>query len=428
MKAVKPMPDIKNGKKKDIQIGKKNDIQTDKKAAIETGIKTVDQTDENSGGAPRAKTDFIVTELKYRETAYLAASLYEGTTLKDLRIERKDTATRIGQIVVGVVENVAANIGGAFVRIGPHERAFLPVRKPHIHGSSRLVVRLTKDAYGSKQCTCTDVLEIAGEYCVVTESKGGLAFSSKLGDEVRADLKEKLTGQLDKTLYENLRILIRTKAADCPLKVLVEEIESLCHKMSDIRKRASDVSAYTVLYQPMPFYQRMLVDMKVRPDRVRSDIPIAAQLMNGEVYRDSTLSLAALKGLDKDFEKLTSRKVWLKSGGFLIIDRTEALFAIDVNTGKCERGKSSAETYRRVNFEALTEIVRQIKLRNLNGMILVDFLKMTDSADEQALLREAKYLFKDDAYHADALDITKLGLMEIVREKREPCLEDILKM
>ena len=367
--------------------------------------------------------DFIVTDLTVRGRTYTAACLYEGKHLTDLRLEKKDTVSRTGQIVVGVVENIAANIGGAFVRIGRDERAFLPDRRPSVRGSSRLIVRLTKDAFGIKQCTCTDKLEIAGRYCVAVEDRKGFSFSSKLDKAT----KEQLKARLNPSLAETCGILIRTAAATAALTDIEKEIRTLSEHLRLVRERAAGAPVGTILYQPEPFYVRMINDMRRKPDRIRSDIPLAAKLTGGDYYEDPTISLSVLKGLESDIGKLTQRRVWLRSGAFLIFDRTEALTDIDVNTGKCEKGRRAADTYRTVNDEALDEIARQIRLRNLSGMILVDFLKMPDRQSEAALLEKARALFRQESYHTEAVDITRLGLMEIIREKREPALEDILR-
>jgi ribonuclease G len=145
------------------------------------------------------------------------------------------------------------------------------------------------------------------------------------------------------------------------------------------------------------------------------------------LYEDRQLPLKALYRLDKGLTDALSSKVWLKSGAYLVIEPTEALTVIDVNTGKYTGGKDKQETIRKINQEAAREIVRQLRLRNLSGIILVDFVDMNREEDEKELLELMKELLKADPLKAAAVDMTGLGLMELTRKKQKKTLAEQAK-
>ena len=131
--------------------------------------------------------------------------------------------------------------------------------------------------------------------------------------------------------------------------------------------------------------------------------------------------------LGRDIDRLLAKKVWLKSGAYLVIEKTEAFVSIDVNSGRFEKGKIAEETYRKINLEAAEEIVTQVILRNLSGMILVDFIKLSNPDHREELVNVMRKHAKRDRLSMDVVDLTPLGIMEIVREKREKPLPEILR-
>ena len=373
-------------------------------------------------------SEYIVTDLTYGEAALRAAALFRGGRLEEIEVRRKDSESRVGQIVLGVVDTVEKSIGGAFVRIGHTERAFMPLKGGRFDGPSKLPVLITKDARGNKQASCTDRLTLAGKYAVVTEGRSGFAFSSKLGFEERDKLKE----ALDPSLAAEYEVLLRTNARDASPEDAEEEIRALLDTLKGVRERAGE-KAYSVLCRPTAFYDALLRDLPERPDRILSDIPAVVSgfkesgFEEAELYEDRSLTLAEKTNLVRDLEKLTQRAAWMKSGAYLVIEPTEALISIDVNSGHRLKGRSAEETYREVNYEAVEEAARQIRLRNLSGMILIDLIKMKSDKDREDLLAYAKDVFRRDRRHTDVLDITKLGLMEIIRQRTGQPLSEILR-
>ena len=148
------------------------------------------------------------------------------------------------------------------------------------------------------------------------------------------------------------------------------------------------------------------------------------QKINIRFYQDDQMPLSILYSIEKKMETALANRVWLKSGGNLVIETTEALTVIDVNTGKCEVKKGSEEVYYKINLEAACEIALQLRLRNLSGIIIVDFISMESAADEKELLAYLRTLVKYDKVQTTIVDITPLGLVEITRKKRNKSLRE----
>ena len=367
--------------------------------------------------------DYIVTEIHRGEAVFTAAAFYEDKTLSRLEIQRKEEPSRVGMIINGVAEKLLPNIDGAFVKISDKDQAFLPTGGEKISGSAKFPVLITKESHDRKQCTCTRAIALSGRTCVVTCGKSGLLFSRKLTGAEKAALKAGLAPEL----YKDFQVLIRTNAKEEDISLVIEEIRALEEELKAILAVSKKEHGCAVLYRPPVFYERLLRDLPSVPDRIRSDIPLIAQRLGGELYTDPVLSLGDLKSLNSEIDKLLGRKINLKSGAFLVIEQTEAFVSIDVNTGKCRKGKDAEATYFAINKEALPEIMRQLTLRNLSGMILVDLISLRDRETEKLLLEEARKAALADPLHTEVIDITPLGILELVRQKKEKPLGEILK-
>ena len=312
--------------------------------------------------------DYIVTQIEYGPDRFLAAALYEDRKLRNLRLEKCGETSEIGKIYLGHVDSYAKNIGGAFVKFDGSRLAFLPHYKRGQGDPGRILLQITKDAAGNKTCVATQRLSIAGRYAVMERGSGGFSFSKKLS---KGD-KELLAKWTEGLAYEGMRPLLRTNAPKALKAELLSELETLARQMQKIVLDAEKAKPGTLLYEPEPFYVTMLRDLYTPPDRLWSDIPLAAEKLEGfpheneEIcYTGRSLGLAVLYELGRDIDRLLAKKVWLKSGAYLIIEKTEAFVSIDVNTGRFEKGKIAEETYRKINLEAAEEIVTQVILRNL---------------------------------------------------------------
>lgn len=407
--------------------------------------------------------DFIVTGIERDGEKFLAAAFYEERQLSELAVMPFREESRVGKIYIGYIESVAKNIGGAFIRISKDFKCFLPNYKRIAHAASasgdtesgtqmlrentqgHMLVRITKDAAGVKEAVCSTSIELAGKYSVVSLGKTSLSFSKKLDDEEKALLK-KWVNPHD---YPGMHILLRTNAMQAEKKDIMHELNELSESLHDLLRRASSAKPGECLYTPEQFYITMIRDLYVAPDRAFSDVPKIADAlhaymedritdksdgkepvgtddMNPCLIRPGTLTLAQLYNLEHDLDRLSQKIVWLKSGAYLVIERTEAFVIIDINTGRCTRGKIPEETYRKINLEAGEEILRQLRLRELSGMILIDFINLENEDHREELVNVMKKRARKEHRKTEVIDLTKLGILEMVREKKGKPLDEIL--
>ena len=376
--------------------------------------------------------DFIVTDIERDGKQYLAAACYKERVLTELTVRLRRQGSQVGKIYVGYVESTVKNIGGAFIRISKDFKCFLPNYRQFLStggNPGHMLVMVTKDASGVKEAVCSTVLEIAGRYSVLSNGKTSLSISRKVPEEERAVLKK----WVNPHEYPNCHILLRTNAATADKKSVISEITELRSKLEDVFRQAETAKAGTCLYAPPSFYMTMLRDLYEKPDRIITNIPAIAeelgQKMPGVDYRpdsSGSLTLSQLYNLNHDLDKLLQKVVWLKSGAYLVIERAEAFVIIDVNSGRCGKGKNPEETYRKINLEAGEEVLRQLRLRELSGMILIDFISLESEDRQSELVNVMKKLSRKEHRRTEVMDLTKLGILEMVREKKEKPLEEIL--
>ena len=378
--------------------------------------------------------DYIVTEIEFDENKYLAAAFFEDMRLSMLKLAARDDESLIGRIYLGHIDSYADNIGGAFVAFGK-DKCFLSKYKKGSCDPGRIPVQIIRDASGKKAAAGTTKLKLSGRYAVLSEGDGSLSFSRKLSSEQK-DLLRKWMRDVDRTGYS---VLLRTNSAGTEKAEVLREVEELKARWQKLAHDIAHAKAGSLLYRPDPFYIEMLRDLTVKPDRLYSDIPRIAEELescrpflqdsdnsNEIYYGNRTLPLRTVYNLTGEVRKLTAKNVWLRSGAYLVIEKTEAFTSVDVNTGKCERGRHASETYRRINHEAAEEVIRQIILRNLSGMILVDFINMENPDHKEELVNVARKLARRDPLRMEVVDLTPLGIMEIIRQKTERPLSEIL--
>lgn len=378
--------------------------------------------------------DYIVTEIEFDENKYLAAAFFEDMRLSMLKLAARDDESLIGRIYLGHIDSYADNIGGAFVAFGK-DKCFLSKYKKGSCDPGRIPVQIIRDASGKKAAAGTMKLKLSGRYAVLSEGDGSLSFSRKLSSEQK-DLLRKWMRDVDRTGYS---VLLRTNSAGTEKAEVLREVEELKARWQKLAHDIAHAKAGSLLYRPDPFYIEMLRDLTVKPDRLYSDIPRIAEELescrpflqdsdnsNEIYYGNRTLPLRTVYNLTGEVRKLTAKNVWLRSGAYLVIEKTEAFTSIDVNTGKCERGRHASETYRRINHEAAEEVIRQIILRNLSGMILIDFINMENPDHKEELVNVARKLARRDPLRMEVVDLTPLGIMEIIRQKTERPLSEIL--
>ncbi|MDE7340105.1 MAG: ribonuclease E/G [Lachnospiraceae bacterium] len=378
----------------------------------------------------------------------LLTMLIRHNRIVEIRAESvEEEACKIGNIYVGKIQNVSANIGAAFVEIQKGVMTFLPLsevknavltnRKPDgtLKAGDELLVQLVREPLKTKQAGVSTTLSLAGSYAVIEYHKSasggarreeGVRVSSKMSKKYRHIYKELEPLQ---EIAKHFSMVIRTNADGLEdVSVVTAEAQSLADRMAHILEIGDKRLCFSCLHRGEPeylsfvkncyqfeydeivtdrkeIYETLLADGRFSPDDIR-------------YYEDSMLPLYKLYSIETKISELLSRRVWLKSGAYLVIEQTEALVAIDVNTGKYEAGKKKEETYLKINLEAAKAIADALRARNLSGMILVDFINMQKKEHDARLMEAMKTFLAKDSVPAYVVDITGLGLMEITRKKK----------
>lgn len=349
----------------------------------------------------------------------------------------------LGNIYVGKVTNVVKNIDAAFVEIYPGQICFLPLKEcrhailtnrtfdKRILAGDEIVVQVVKEAAKTKQPSVTANISFTGTYCVVTTGKKKVGYSNKLKVYEKEKL-ENFTSEFfakSENLNPSLGYVFRTNCRELHgnFEPLSEELSALTQKADDFLNTAVHRTCYSLLAEsPAPFlsalksmyqneYEEIITDDKELYEKLKD----CDGLPNEKIrfYEDERLSLQKLYSVETKLSEALSKQVWLKSGGYLVIEPTEALTVIDVNTGKSIGKCTPEEHYFRTNKEAALEIARQLKLRNLSGIIIVDFINMESKEIEEELIGVLKSSLKKDSVKTSVVDITPLGLVEITRQK-----------
>lgn len=355
----------------------------------------------------------------------------------EMNFEPEDTATIVGNIYVGRVENVVKNINAAFVSYEKGKTAYLPLEDKVLHQGDLIVIQIVNEAIKTKPPKASVDFSLTGRYAVVTHGKPGLGISSKITDK---KLREEFKAHFEDATLAECGIVIRTNAARASFEEIKTEIELLMSKYDAIIKYAGTRSAHTILHEEEKAYITALrsinfneISQIVTDDRTVFDEITAyvesydKSVLNKLNFIDEEQAVLKLHGLESVIKQTLSERVWLKCGGYLVIQPTEALTVIDVNSGKCVlKKKTLKETIKKVNLEACEMIAKQLRLRNLSGIIVVDFIDMEEEDDRRELLKVLGEYIEADPVKTLLIDITKLNLVELTRQKiRKPVYEQL---
>lgn len=353
----------------------------------------------------------------------------------------------LGNIYIGKVKNIVKNINAAFVEFENGRMGYYSLTenqehifaKPHsgqtLKAGDEIVVQISRDAVKTKAPVLTSNLSFPGKYCVLTLGKNVIGFSSKIKDnEWKQRIKEQLSGRWNGTGG----IIVRTNAEGVEAEVIQKELDALFAAAGRVLSEAAFRTCYSLVYRSVPPYiseirglnstllEEIITDDKQIMEELESYLSCfqPEDLCKLSFYEDKLLSLKKLYSLETAMEHALSKRVWLKSGGYLVIEPTEALVVIDVNTGKYSEKKDLRTTILKTNLEAAFELMKQLRLRNLSGIIIVDFIDMDQEEDRLQLLNCLEDLASKDPIKTTVVDITKLNLVELTRKKvRKPLYE-----
>ncbi len=355
----------------------------------------------------------------------------------------------LGNIYVGKVKNIVANINAAFVEITKGVECYYAIdenenpifthkigKKPLCIGDE-LLVQVSKEAVKTKVPTVTSNLNFTGKYAVLTTGDARIGVSAKIPKELRAQLKQVAQHYQS----EQYGFIVRTNAKDVDLTVLQKELENLIQEYRQLMEIAHTRVCFSCLkHAPKQYlaelrniYQEGLTDIIVEDESLYQDVADyltkeqPEDLPKLRYYQDKLLPLHKLYSIEKQVEDALKERVWMKSGAYLVIQPTEALTVIDVNTGKNISKKKDETTFFKINLEAAKEAAKQIRLRNLSGIILIDFINLSDKELTEQLLTVFRKELQKDPVVTTLVDMTVLQLVEVTRKKvRKPFAEVFL--
>ena len=324
---------------------------------------------------------------------------------------------RAEQIYLGVVDRIVKGMEAAFVRLNTEQMGFLPFaecrEKPR--SGDKILVQVKKPPVGDKAPYLTEDLSFAGRFSLLTPLLRRCAVSKRVEEEAE---KQRLQALAQRLAPENMGLVLRTEALAAGVDEIAREVAALRAVWEEVLQASQHAQAPCLIRDRADALARLLRDEHGALDEILTDQMDSPILPGIPVhYCQRPFDLFSVKA---KLEKSMQRKVWLDCGGYLVIDRTEALTVIDVNSGKFTGGKAGTEsTFLRLNTEAAREIARLLRLRNLGGIIIIDFVDMQQEASRAAVQEALKEALKQDPVKTVIHGFTSLGLMEMTRRKTE---------
>lgn len=386
-------------------------------------------------------------------------ALLEGGVVEEFSIEREGDRSISGNIYKARVHNVEGSLKALFVDIGQEKNAFLHfwdavpaamdeqveaverrggrARKPRITSNdipklypagADVIVQVNKGPIGTKGARVTTNISLPGRYLVLMPFGEMSGVSRKIENpEERARLRKILQG-LD--IPDGMGVILRTNGEGMQARYFVRDLALLLEQWRRVEEGMKTKTAPAVLLEEPDLVERsvrdflteevdeVVVDNDDADNRVRNLVGLISKRSLRKVKRHlATEPLFEAYGVNRQIESALRRQVWLKSGASLVIDETEALVSIDVNTGKTRGGKDHDDTIRKTNLEAAEEIARQLRLRNLGGLIVIDFIDMRSRKDQNAVYEKFKECLRRDRARTHTLPISPLGLLEMTRQR-----------
>ena len=356
----------------------------------------------------------------------------------------------LNNVYIGRVNNLMPNINAAFVEISKGRMGYYPIgpyddpvfvdleRAPGpLRVGDEIIVQVEKEAVGNKEPVLTSALSFAGKYVVLNLGKDGVMFSNRIR---WPEFKEAIQKRYDALGYKGYGFIIRTNAIHASIDDIFEEIEFLRNLWLGISDLRIYRKCFSLLYQAPSSYIASIRDgyhnevgkIITDDERIYREIKDYIEVYQPDdihkiqLYDNSVTPLTVLYNIDHDLQSVLEEKVWLKSGGYLVIQPTEALVSIDVNSGRYFSKKEAQKEYLKVNLEAAAEIARQIRLRNLSGIIVVDFINMRLEESKHTLLKTFAEELAADPIKTTLVEMTKLNLVELTRKKSRRPLHELV--
>lgn len=356
----------------------------------------------------------------------------------------------LNNIYIGRVEHIVPNINAAFVKISPSQKCYLSLEdvkspiftkrlseKNILSIGDELMVQVIKDKVKTKDAIVSTKLTLSGTYSVITTDNVTLSISKKIQGEQREQLQSILTQIKIQAQKYDFGVVIRTNAMQVSKELVLEDLQQLIQQFIHIKSTGIYKSAFSVLSHEKEAYIRKLKSLDLSTldgiytddtelyQTIQTELPYLKENTFLHFYEDKMVSLKTLYNLTGSIEELLKKKVWLKSGANIIIEQLETMTVIDINSSK--NISKNEHALCAINKEAAVEIARQLRLRNISGMILIDFINMKSKKQMQEVTECLKEALKKDPIPTEFIDVTKLGLVEVTRKKTYRSLKEILQ-
>lgn len=390
----------------------------------------------------------LITKILKDKNCYIATAIYQEQKLLEIHLESMEEQSILGNIYVGRVKDIVKNLNAAFIEIAPGQPCYYPleqlkhplyvkkINSPNLVQGDEVVVQVIRESSGSKPPKVSTNLNFSGRYLVLTSENLTLGISKKLEPDVREKLRNSLS--FDKT--RDFGVIVRTNAALASKEEILEEYKKLKQEYSSIKNNARHRTVFSCLKREIPEYLQLLQNLNQEQiEEILTDDPEMYRQIQRfskefhvtledklSLYEDKLISLNKLYSLGVRLQEALQERVWMKSGGYLVIQPTEALTVIDVNSGKSIAKKHAEEHYLKINLEAADEIAHQLRLRNLSGIIIVDFIDMKSQTDNETLLKTLRASVREDSVPVQVVDMTRLHLVELTRKKVKKSLAEQL--
>mgnify|MGYP004585309759 FL=1 len=354
--------------------------------------------------------------------------------------EQSQKARNEGNIYLGIVKDIVPGMQAAFVDIGTEKNSFIHVKdivpqvdekvekridtkiKEVAKVGQKILIQIQKDSNDKKGARTSTHIKLTGKYVVLMPNTNIVTISQKIENESE---KERLLKILRKSLPENTGVIVRTAAVKKNEEELKEDLERLLSKWKKIKEKFDNsTSKSQLLYKSPSILEKIILDLpENRIEKIMvndkdeyREISEMLKEMDEKIKVEIHENILEKYELEKQIEKSKQRKVWLNCGGFITIDQTEALVAIDVNSGKFTGKSTLEETVYKVNYEATIEIAKQLRLRDIGGIIIIDYIDMQKEENKEKIEKLLKESLKQDRAKTQVEGFTKLNLMELTRK------------
>ena len=375
-------------------------------------------------------------------------AIINNAKLEEIYEEKDDVSRLEGNIYCGIVKDVLPGMQAAFVDIGEEKNTFLHIKdlvpkvsnktgnknenfkeyniKDYIKKDTCILIQVKKDATASKGAKISTDINVPGRFVAIIPNDKFITISQKIENE---DERKRLINIAKKVTNNEIGLIIRTAAENKSEEEIKEDIEKTILKWKKINnqfEKSKQNLKPKVLYKNNSILEKILLDTidngieKIYVDNeneYNNISKIISQInKNNKIKMEQKENLISMYDINDQLEKIKQRKIWLKCGGFITIDKTEALTAIDVNSGKFTGKQSLEQTVLKVNKEASIEIARQLRLRDIGGIIVIDYIDMHDEDSRENVLETLNSELKKDRSKTQILEFTKLDLLEMTRK------------